>query len=138
MRTPFDRNRTLWCGWVLETPAGNVYFAGCSGYSPDFREIGARFGPMRLTLIPIGCYQPRWFMRPMHVNPPEAVKVHQDLRSRQSIGMHWGTFRLTDEPLGEPPVYLQEGLEGGRGASGGVHHYGDRRNPGIQMIADLG
>jgi N-acyl-phosphatidylethanolamine-hydrolysing phospholipase D len=111
MRTPFDRNRTLWCGWVLETPAGNIYFAGCSGYSPDFKEIGARLGPMRLSLIPIGCYQPRWFMRPMHVNPPEAVKVHQEVRSRQSIGIHWGTFRLTDEPLAEPPLYLQKALQ---------------------------
>jgi N-acyl-phosphatidylethanolamine-hydrolysing phospholipase D len=110
MRTPFDRNSTLWCGWVLQTPAGPVYFAGCSGYSPDFQEIGARLGPMRLSLLPIGCYRPRWFMQPMHVNPPEAVKVHQEVRSRQSIGMHWGTFRLTDEPLGEPPLYLKQAV----------------------------
>jgi N-acyl-phosphatidylethanolamine-hydrolysing phospholipase D len=111
MRTPFDRNHTLWCGWVLETPAGNIYFAGCSGYSPDFQEIGTRFGPLKLSLIPIGCYQPRWFMRPMHLNPPEAVTVHRELRSRHSIGIHWGTFRLTDEPMGEPPVYLEKALQ---------------------------
>ncbi len=111
MRTPFDRNRTLWCGWVLETLAGPLYFAGCSGYSPDFQKIGAHFGPLRLALIPIGCYQPRWFMAPMHVNPPEAVRAHRELLSRQSIGIHWGTFRLTDEPMGEPPLYLEKALK---------------------------
>ncbi len=111
MRTPFDRNRSLWCGWVLEAPAGKIYFAGCSGYSPYFSEIGTRFGPLALSLLPIGCYQPRWFMKPMHLNPPEAVRVHRELRSRASIGMHWGTFKLTDEPLGEPPVYLRQALQ---------------------------
>jgi N-acyl-phosphatidylethanolamine-hydrolysing phospholipase D len=110
MRTPFDRNRSLWCGWVMETPAGPIYFAGCSGYSPDFRKIGDKFGPICLSLIPIGCYRPRWFMKPMHVNPPEAVKIHQDVRSQQSIGIHWGTFKLTDEPLGEPPLYLNHAM----------------------------
>jgi N-acyl-phosphatidylethanolamine-hydrolysing phospholipase D len=110
MRTPFDRNRSLWCGWVMETPVGTIYFAGCSGYSPDFQKIGDKFGPMRLSLIPIGCYMPRWFMKPMHVNPPEAVKIHQDVRSQQSIGIHWGTFKLTDEPMGEPPLYLKQAM----------------------------
>jgi N-acyl-phosphatidylethanolamine-hydrolysing phospholipase D len=110
MRTPFDRNATLWCGWVMETPAGAIYFAGCSGYSPDFQKIGTKLGPMRLSLLPVGCYRPRWFMKPMHVNPPEAIKVHQEVGSQQSIGMHWGTFRLTDEPMGEPPVYLQQAV----------------------------
>ena len=109
-RTPFNHNQSLWCGWVLQTPGGSVFFAGDTGYSPDFREIGARLGPPRLSLIPIGGYQPRWFMRTMHLNPPEAVRVHRDLGSRQSIGMHWGTFRLTDEPLGEPPLYLEKAL----------------------------
>lgn len=110
MRTPLDRNRSLWCGWVMETPAGPLYFAGCSGYSPDFQEIGAKLGPMRLSLLPIGCYRPRWFLQPMHVDPPQAVRVHHDVRSQQSLGMHWGTFKLTDEPLGEPAVYLQQAM----------------------------
>ena len=110
MRTPFDRNRSLWCGWVMETAVGPIYFAGCSGYSPDFQKIGHKFGPMRLSLIPIGCYRPRWFMKPIHVNPPEAVKIHQDVRSQQSIGIHWGTFKLTDEPMGEPPLYLNHAM----------------------------
>jgi N-acyl-phosphatidylethanolamine-hydrolysing phospholipase D len=110
-RTPFNRNQSLWCGWVLETPAGRIFFAGDTGYSPEFREIGARCGPMRLALIPVGGYQPRWFMGAMHVNPPEAVRIHLDLQSRQSVGMHWGTFKLTDEPLGEPPRYLGQALQ---------------------------
>ncbi len=109
-RTPFNRNGTLWMGWVLETPAGNVFFAGDTGYGPFFREIGERFSPIRVSFIPIGAYRPRWFMRPMHVDPPEAVRIHQELRSETSIAMHWGTFRLADEPVGEPPVYLERAL----------------------------
>ncbi len=111
MRTPFDANKVLWAGWVLSTPAGNIFFAGDTGYSPDFREIGQRLGPMRLALIPIGGYMPRWFMKPMHLNPHEAVLVHQDIRSQQSIGMHWGTFKLTEESLAEPPLFLQQVLQ---------------------------
>jgi N-acyl-phosphatidylethanolamine-hydrolysing phospholipase D len=106
----FDRDVSLWASWVLEGPPGRLFFACDTGYSPDFKEIGAHFGPVRLSLLPIGGYQPRWFMRPMHVDPPEAVKIHRDLRSQQSIGMHWGTFKLTDEPLGEPPLYLARSL----------------------------
>jgi N-acyl-phosphatidylethanolamine-hydrolysing phospholipase D len=110
MRTPFDANTVLWCGWVLSTPAGNIYFAGDTGYSVDFKEIGQRLGPMRLALIPIGGYMPRWFMKPMHLNPAEAIMVHQDLQAQQSIGMHWGTFKLTEEPLSEPPLFLKQEL----------------------------
>jgi N-acyl-phosphatidylethanolamine-hydrolysing phospholipase D len=106
----FDRDASLWASWVLEGPPGRLFFSSDTGYSPDFKEIGARFGPLRLSLLPIGGYQPRWFMKPMHVDPPEAVRIHQDLHSQQSIGMHWGTFKLTDEPLGEPPLYLARSL----------------------------
>lgn len=109
-RSLFDRDATLWSCWVVETPAGRIFFSGDTGYGPDFQEIGARFGPLRLSLLPIGGYRPRWFMRAMHVNPEEAVRMHQDLRSQQSIGMHWGTFQLTDEPLGEPPLFLRRAL----------------------------
>jgi N-acyl-phosphatidylethanolamine-hydrolysing phospholipase D len=111
MRTPFNANKVLWAGWVLATPRGNIFFAGDTGYSPDFQEIGQRLGPMRLALIPIGGYMPRWFMKPMHLNPEEAVQVHQDVRSQQSIGMHWGTFKLTEEALAEPPLFLQQVLQ---------------------------
>jgi N-acyl-phosphatidylethanolamine-hydrolysing phospholipase D len=106
-RAPWsDRNKSLWCGWVIDAPEGRVYFAGDTGYGPLFREIGARLGPMRLSLIPIGAYSPRWFMRGVHVDPAEAVQIHRDVRSQRSIGMHWGTFRLTSEPPAEPPIYL--------------------------------
>jgi len=116
-RSPFTRNRTLWMGWVLETPSGNVFFAGDTGYAPFFREIGERFSPIRISFIPIGAYRPRWFMGPMHVDPPEAVRIHMDLRSERSVAMHWGTFRLAEEPPGEPPVYLRKALmEAGLGA----------------------
>lgn len=109
-RTLGGRNSTLWCGWVLETPTRRVFFAGDSGYSTDFRDIGERFGSMDLSLIPIGAYEPRWFMQAMHVNPEEAVKIHQDLRSQLSVAMHWGTFRLTTEPMDEPPRRLAVAL----------------------------
>lgn len=110
-RSPFDRNRTLWCGWLLESAAGRkLYFAGDTGYGPLFDQFGSRFGPVDAALLPIGAYQPRWFMKPMHVNPPEAVCMHRKIRSRQSFGMHWGTFRLTDEPVGEPGLALAEAL----------------------------
>jgi len=105
-RTLFDRNRSHWCGWVLKSPDRSVYFAGDTGYAPIFREIGERFGGFDLAMIPIGCYNPRWLMHPVHLDPAEAVQVHLDVRSRQSIACHWGTFRLADEPLGEPPALL--------------------------------
>ncbi|MBI4083580.1 MAG: MBL fold metallo-hydrolase [Candidatus Lambdaproteobacteria bacterium] len=109
-RTPFDRNRTLWAGWVVEAEGFRFFFAGDTGYSPDFADIHRRLGPMELAAIPIGAYAPRWFMRAMHVDPAEAVQVHQDLAARHSVAMHWGTFRLTDEPLDEPPRLLAEAL----------------------------
>jgi N-acyl-phosphatidylethanolamine-hydrolysing phospholipase D len=110
-RTPFHRNKTLWSGWIIEGQIGKIFFAGDTGYSPVFKEIGERFGPLRVSLIPIGAYRPRWFMKPVHVDPPEAVKIHQDTNSLQSIASHWGTFKLSDEPLGEPLVYLKKALK---------------------------
>ncbi|MGH8453977.1 MAG: MBL fold metallo-hydrolase [Nevskiales bacterium] len=110
-RGPFDRNATLWCGWVAESPDFKLFFAGDSGYSKDLQDIGARFGGFDLSLIPIGAYDPRWFMRAMHVNPEEAVQTHLDVRSRRSIGMHWGTFVLTMEDPAEPPRRLVTAVE---------------------------
>lgn len=101
-----DRNATLWAGWMIQAGGRQVFFAGDTGYSPDFRDIHARYGAVDLALIPIGAYQPRWFMKPVHVNPAEAVQIHQDLQARYSVGMHWGTFNLTDEPMDEPPRAL--------------------------------
>jgi N-acyl-phosphatidylethanolamine-hydrolysing phospholipase D len=106
-----DRNRTLWCGFVLEAANKKVFFAGDTGYSKDFADIGERLGPMDLALLPIGAYEPRWFMKSMHVNPEEAVRIHRDLNSRQSVAMHWGTFRLTEEPMDEPPKALAQALK---------------------------
>jgi len=110
-RTPWDRNETLWSGWVIEYDQRRIFFAGDTGYSKDFEDIGKRFGPIDLSLLPIGAYEPRRFMKPIHVNPEEAVKIHQDVQSRYSIGMHWGTFLLTTEDMDEPPQNLKKALQ---------------------------
>jgi N-acyl-phosphatidylethanolamine-hydrolysing phospholipase D len=109
-RTLFDRNRTHWCGWVVNGTERSAYFAGDTGYSPTFREIGERFGGFDVAMIPIGAYTPRWLMHPVHINPAEAVRVHKDVQSRLSIACHWGTFRLADEPIDEPPALLAQEL----------------------------
>jgi L-ascorbate metabolism protein UlaG (beta-lactamase superfamily) len=101
-RTPFDRNRALWGGFVLSAGGRRIYFAGDSGYTPYFREIPLRVGSIDLALLPIGAYEPRWFMQPIHMNPAEAVRAHLDLGSPLSIGMHYGTFQLTTEGIDEP------------------------------------
>ncbi len=106
-----DRNRRLWAGFVFEADGRKLFFAGDTGYSPDFAEIGRRFAPIDLSLLPIGAYAPRSFMRPVHVDPDEAVKIHQEVGSRLSLAMHWGTFRLTIEPLDEPPRWLARALD---------------------------
>jgi L-ascorbate metabolism protein UlaG (beta-lactamase superfamily) len=104
MRTPFDRNESLWGGFVLRGPEGTAYHAGDTAFFDGFDEIGARFGPIDWAMLPIGAYEPRWFMEPQHMCPEEAVEAARRLRARNVVAMHWGTFRLTDEPLGEPPV----------------------------------
>jgi N-acyl-phosphatidylethanolamine-hydrolysing phospholipase D len=108
-RTLTDENRTLWGGWVLRHPELSFFFAGDTGYSRDFSDIRARFGGFDLAAIPIGAYEPRWFMKIMHLDPAEAVQVHKDVNARQSFAIHWGTFEgLTDESLDEPPVRLAQ------------------------------
>jgi N-acyl-phosphatidylethanolamine-hydrolysing phospholipase D len=107
-----DRFASLWCGWTVTVGERRIYFAGDTAYHPDFAEVARRFGPFDLSLIPIGAYEPRWFMRAVHVNPEEAVQISQDLRTahanhagrRVVLGIHWGTYKLTDEPMDEPPV----------------------------------
>lgn len=101
-RTPWDRNRTLWGGFMLRTAPGLLFFAGDSGWAPHFAEINTRLGPPSVALLPVGAYEPRWFMEPVHMNPDEAVRAHRALGARQSIGMHFGTFNLTDEAIDEP------------------------------------
>ena len=94
-------------GFVIESHAGAIYFAGDTGYDPaHFVNIGQKFPGIRLGLIPIGAYSPRWFMERVHIDPQHAVTVHREIGITQSIGMHWGTFKLTDEPMNEPPVLL--------------------------------
>ncbi len=111
-RTPFDRNRTLWCGWVLELGGRRVFFAGDTGYHPKFGAIGERLGPFDMALFPVGAYEPRWFMGPVHMNPEEAVQAYLDVtrgsggnpdRRCVMVPIHWGTFKLTDEAMDEPP-----------------------------------
>jgi L-ascorbate metabolism protein UlaG (beta-lactamase superfamily) len=103
-----DRNRCLWGGFVIEAREAVVYFAGDSGYCPHFAEIGHRFPRIDLALIPIGAYEPRWFMRQHHVDPHEAIRAHLDLKPGRSLGMHFGTFQLTDEAIGAPVLALRQ------------------------------
>ncbi len=108
-RTPFDRNRTLWCGFAIASSAGRFFYAGDTGLHPEFARIGERFGPFVLSAIPIGAYEPRWFMQAVHLNPDDAVSAYRALHAHHGflssavmVGIHWGTFRLTDEPILEP------------------------------------
>ncbi|GAA5484251.1 MBL fold metallo-hydrolase [Haloferula sargassicola] len=107
-RTPFDRGRGICCGWRVEGGGASLWHAGDSGYGPLFKVIGERLGPVDFGMIPIGAYAPRWFMEPVHMTPEEAAVVFAETKCRRAVGMHWGTFRLTDEPLGEPPIRLAE------------------------------
>ena len=105
-----DRDRCLWGGFVVESGGSVVYFAGDSGYCPHFAEIGRRFPRIDLALLPIGAYEPRWFMRRNHVDPKEAVRAHLDLGARRSLAMHFGTFQLTDEAIDAPAHALDAAL----------------------------
>lgn len=109
-RTATDGNASLWCSWLLEIDGFRLFFGGDTGYARCFSQIGEIFGSVDLALLPIGAYEPRWFMAPVHVSPEEAVKIHRDIRSCQSVAMHWGTFVLTDEAMDEPPRRLRQAL----------------------------
>ena len=105
-----DRNKTLWCGFAFEKNGARGLFAGDTAYHPEFGDVGARCGPFDFVMIPIGAYDPRWFMHVVHTDPEEAVQIYQDLitphvdrRRPLMLGIHWGTFRLTDEPMDDPP-----------------------------------
>lgn len=101
-RSVSDRNATLWCGFVVESPAGTIYFAGDTGFGLFVHDIAVRFPSVDLALLPIGAYEPAWMMQPVHTNPDEALRMHDILKSKHSLGIHHGTFRLTDEPQDEP------------------------------------
>jgi L-ascorbate metabolism protein UlaG (beta-lactamase superfamily) len=102
----FDRRRALWGGFFIRRGPVSVFFAGDTGYGAHFAMIRERLGSPDLSLLPIGAYEPRWFMKDQHVNPDEAVRAHLDLGSRLSLGMHFGTFHLTDEGMDDPVVAL--------------------------------
>lgn len=106
----FDRNRTLWCGWMLDADAGSVYFAGDTGLSSLFEEIAASFPRIRLSLLPIGAYKPQWFMGSIHMAPSQALYVHRLLGSAHSIATHFGTFPLADDGEAEPVKGLERAL----------------------------
>jgi L-ascorbate metabolism protein UlaG (beta-lactamase superfamily) len=105
-----DRNETLWTGYVVSSPSGRVYFAGDTGYGPQFTQARERLGPMRVALLPIGAYEPRWFMGGIHMSPAEAVQAATDLQATTAIPMHFGTFRLADDGEDQPPRDLAAAL----------------------------
>jgi len=98
----FDRNKTLWCGYLIECQEKLVYFAGDTAFGAHFAQIREKFGSPHLALLPIGAYEPRWFMSPVHMAPDEAIRAHEILAARTSIGIHHGTFKLTDEGIDTP------------------------------------
>ncbi len=106
-RTPFDRNRTLWAGFMVQSAGPKLFFAGDSGAGEHWSAIQARLGAPDIALLPIGAYDPSWMMQPVHMNPAEAVAAHDALGARQSIGMHFGTFHLTDEAIDAPVTALE-------------------------------
>ena len=109
-RSFFDRNKSLWAGWMVKWSDFSFYFAGDSGYSDDFKEIAKRLGSPTIAAIPIGAYEPRDFMKAAHMNPEEAVQTFVDLGAKYAFAIHWGTFKLTTEPMGEPKVRLRHSL----------------------------
>lgn len=109
-RTPFDRNRTLWCGWILEAAGGNIFCAGDTGFGNHFEAIRDRFSPIRLALLPIGAFKPEWFMGPIHMTPEQAVEAHRILDAGTTIAIHFGTFPLADDGEMEPTDRLSRFL----------------------------
>jgi L-ascorbate metabolism protein UlaG (beta-lactamase superfamily) len=107
MRMPWTRNETLWGGFVVRGREGVAYHSGDTAFGPHFAEIGARVGAIDWAMLPIGAYAPRWFMKPQHQDPDEAGEAFLALGARLFVAMHWGTFKLTDEPIGEPPAKLR-------------------------------
>ena len=109
-RSLFDRNKSLWGGWYIKHSDYSIYHAGDTGYSDDFKETRIRLGAPKYAFIPIGAYDPEWFMSDSHVNPEEAVQIMLDLQAEKGFGMHWATFTLTDEDTIEPKVRLENAI----------------------------
>jgi N-acyl-phosphatidylethanolamine-hydrolysing phospholipase D len=118
-RSLTDGNKRLWAGWVVDDGKRRFYHAGDTGYFDGFAEIGRRLGPIDLAAVPIGAYRPSAIMRYVHMDPAEAIQAFVDLDARNAIGMHYGTFDLTDEPMDEPPRWFhaeadKRGIDAGR------------------------
>lgn len=106
----FDRNETLWGSYIIRGDK-QIYFASDTGYSDHFKDQYKKYGPMDISLLPIGAYEPRWFMKDQHMNPEESIIAHLDLGSKMSIGMHFGTFKLTNEGVNQHTVDLHKAVE---------------------------
>ncbi|MBU0480087.1 MAG: MBL fold metallo-hydrolase [Proteobacteria bacterium] len=113
-RNFWSRRKTLWVSWLIRIGDRSLWYSGDTGYNPfQFKEIGNRYPDIDLGLISIGAYEPRWFMKDMHINPAEAVQIHSEIGARRSLGIQWGTFQLTAEPIDDPPIKLREALIAG-------------------------
>jgi L-ascorbate metabolism protein UlaG (beta-lactamase superfamily) len=117
----FDTDKMLWCSFLIEHNNKKYYWIADSGYYEGYKEIGNKFGPIDVLFAPVGSYEPRWFMKTYHVNPEEAIQVAKDVRAKNFIPTHWGTFDLTDEPLWLPIKHLKE-------------IYRDESNPGLTVL----
>lgn len=116
-RTPWSRNRTLWSGWVLKAGGRSVFFAGDTAWHPEFPQIARRFGPFDLVILPVGAYEPSWMMSAVHMDPVAAVRAYREISGTLAdmghpappmLPVHWGTFKLSDEPMDEPPARLRD------------------------------
>ena len=118
----FDRNKALWASFVLETPAGKLYIVCDSGYGEGkhFRRVAEKHGPLRLAILPIGAYEPRWFMKDQHMNPSDAVKALADCGAQEALAHHHGTFQLTDEAIDAPVNGAGRGAQGSEDSAGTV------------------
>jgi L-ascorbate metabolism protein UlaG (beta-lactamase superfamily) len=110
-RSPFAFRKSLWGSYVIKSNGHRIYFGGDGAYSTHYAEIAHRLGAMDLSFIPIGAYEPRWFMKSVHMNPAEAVQAHLDLKSKKSIGVHFGTFQLTEEKINQPVIDLEKAMK---------------------------
>ena len=114
-----NRNATLWCGWAIRSEHHAMLFAGDTALHPEFGTIAGKCGPFQVVILPIGAYEPRWFMGPVHMNPEDCMLAVDQLRPPGSaerlvlVGAHWGTFKLTDEPIDEPPLRMRENWRAG-------------------------
>ncbi|KAJ1885668.1 hypothetical protein LPJ66_010004, partial [Kickxella alabastrina] len=106
-RNGADSNKSLWSSFLVKTSSASIFHCGDTGYCPVFDQVGAKYGPMTLAILPIGSYEPRWYMCHQHTNPEDAVLIHRDLRAKASVGVHWGTFMMSDEHYLQPPRDLE-------------------------------